>query len=207
MTPFDKAWDIAKDFVIAPTLRSGRHSDAKIRGFTDQQVKPIHQIGAPREMQGSTTPYLDAALEDKNLPNDMINFGPDGFYQKGGSRVRPVNVPSSGYTDDYVVANLPAHLPKGIGWGLATGEIYQPELEDRMIRDIVRTLAHEYGHQATALPMIRDDGNKDVGAHEIAAHILENPGGLEEHERATRNLLVQEPTARMPRPFVRRNLD
>jgi hypothetical protein len=208
MTAFDRAWDLLlKDFVIAPTLRSDRHSDAEIRGFTDQQVKPIYQIGASPEMQGSTTPLLDAALEDKKLPNTWNNFGPDkdaGYsYQKGGSRVRPNRVPSSQYTEDYVVANLPAHFPRQMSWNPTTGEIHQPERENEMIQEIIRTLAHEYGHQATGLPMIRDDGNKDVGAHEIAAHTLENPGGLEEHERATKNLLSQEPTARMPRPFIR----
>lgn len=218
-TEFDRAWDLLlKDFVIAPTLRSDRHSDAEIRGFTDQQVKPIYQIGAPPEMQGSTTPYLDAALEDKNLPNQLNNFSPDKdavedsqgrrySYRKGGSRVRPTRVPSSEYTDDYVVANLPAHFPRQMSWSPVTGGIHQPERENEMIQAIIRTLAHEYGHQATGLPMIRDDGNKDVGAHEIAAHTLENPGGLEEHERATKNLFGQEPTARMPRPFIRRNLD
>ncbi len=170
-------------------------------------------------MQGSTTPYLDAALEDKNLPNELNNFSPDKdavensqgkrySYRKGGSRVRPNRVPSSEYTEDYVVANLPAHFPRQhMSWSPFTGEIHQPERENEMIQAIIRTLAHEYGHQATGSPMIRDDDNKYVGAHEIAAHTLENPGGLEEHERATKNLLSQEPTARMPRPFIRRNLD
>ena len=203
MTAFDRAWDLLlKDFVIAPTLSSEKHPNTKIRGFTDQQVKPIYQVGASSNMQGSTTPYLDAALEDKNLPNEWNNFGPEGFYQKGGSRVRQIRIPSSQYTEDYVVANLPAHLPQGISWSFGTGEIHQPEFEDKMTRELAQTLLHEWGHQATALPMIRDDGNNDVVAHEIAAHILENPGGWEEHERAKKNVLEQEPTAKMPQPFI-----
>ena len=213
MTAFDTTWDLLKDFVIAPNMfsdeRHGR-SGYQIRGFTDQQVKPIYQINAPPEMQGSTTPYLDAAEAERR---DLASAGEvDSYYgtpyRIGGSRIRPIASPNTQYLDEYVAVNLPANIdPDDYGLHDVRDMSLPPDVERRIIDNIISTLTHEWAHEATGLPMIRDDGNKSRTAHEIAAYTLENPGGMEAHDKATRGLLHQEPMARMPRPFIRENLD
>lgn len=213
MTAFDTTWDLLKDFVFAPNMFSDeRHgvSGYQIRGFTDQQVKPIYQIGAPPSMQGSTTPYLDAAeaerLDIAEAGNQETYYG--NPYRIGGSRIRPISSPQTEYLDEYVAVNLPANIdPEDYGLHDVDDMSLPPDVENRIINNIISTLNHEWGHQATGLPMIRDDGNKDRVAHEIAAYTLENPGGQDAHDIATRGLLHQEPTAKMPKPFIRENLD
>jgi len=208
ITAFDSAWDLLKDFVFAPNMLSDeRHgrSGGYIRGFTDQQVKPIYQIGAPPEMQGSTTPYLDAA-EAERLDEAMAGEEEDYYgtpYRIGGSRIRPISSPQTKYLDEYVAVNLPNMIPdQDYGLEDVRDMSLPPDSEKRIIDNIISTLSHEWGHQATGLPMIRDDRVNDRTAHEIAAYTLENPGGLEAHQRATEGLAFQEPTARMPRPYI-----
>ena len=205
---FDTTWDLLKDFVFAPNMsgddRHGRFG-GYIRGFTAQQVKPIYQIGAPPEMQGSTTPYLDAAAAER-LDEAMAGEVMDDYgtpYRIGGSRIRPISNPQTNYLDEYVAVNLPNMIPdQDYGLHDVRDMSLPPDAEKRIIDNIISTLSHEWGHQATSLPMIRDDGVNDSRAHEIAAYTLENPGGLEAHQRATEGLMFQEPTARMPRPYI-----
>jgi hypothetical protein len=217
LTAFDQAWNIAKDFVIARNLRdpTGEHG---VRGFTDQQVKPIYQIGAPRDMQGSTTPWVDAALAEKDAPRQFPNLE-DESYRLGSSRIRPVRRSSSNFTDDYVAANLPFQggrysiNPTGRsvrgdfegtaiqgGWDSEDNHIPPHLMENRIREDILETLGHEWGHQVTGLPMIRDDQFKEESGHEMAAYILQHPGGEAEHEKSRAEFEERFPESRMVKP-------
>ena len=171
MTAFDTAWDLAKDFFLAPPFGMyGLYEPEDIGEWTtfgdESFLRYVKSKAGLEEPQGFH--------EDPYPIRDWMPTPTEPF-RRGGSLIRPMN------------------RPKGtVGVNLAG--VYQDEGMDekKLIERLASIMMHEDAHAATMEEidnaMLSDGGDSHPFAHEIAAHHLQYPGGKDQEDRAIADL-------------------
>ena len=167
MTAFDTAWDLAKDFFLAPPYGMyGLYEPEDVGEWTNFGDESFLRYA--KSKAGLEEPQ---GFNDDPYPIRDWMPTPTEPFQRGGSLIRPMN------------------RPKGtVGVNLAG--VYQDEGMDekKLIERLASIMMHEDGHSVTYDEINDAMKNPTKFAHEIAAHHLQYPGGKDQEDKAIADL-------------------
>lgn len=226
MTAFESAWDLVKDFYFDPTTQEvlSTRADGSILSFRDTlgNMQPpiiegeyIDRIKHGSNYKLTKYPFVEGKHQPVILPRNVLM---EHSEKEGG--FAPRRIDSMRLREMY---RGHEGLPHYLGVNLSAMRQGEDDLDT-----ILETLAHEHAHAAIDDELMQvlydrmleaqsyEDAEKayqqHVGAHEIGAYALQNPGGLEDSLRARLQTILH-PNYKLanrgknpPRAFIRDNL-
>ena len=224
MTAFDTTWDLLKDFYFSPEKTKQnikRRDDGSIFSFSDRlgEMQPpvvdsdyLSRISRGSNFKPIPSPFVEGKHQPVILPRNVVmehNPEEGGFAPKRIDSIRMRNM-YGGHEG----------LPHYVGVNLSAMRQGEDDLET-----ILETLAHEHGHaaiddelmqvlydrmrEATSYEDAERAYHQHVGAHEVGAYNLQNPGG-EDAARSARFDTILHPNYHLtnrgrspPKPYIR----
>tara|TARA_R100001440_G_scaffold35191_2_gene54228 strand:- start:19463 stop:20149 length:687 start_codon:yes stop_codon:yes gene_type:complete len=227
MTAFDTTWDLLKDFYFSPKdtkMNVVRRDDGSVLSFADRlgEMQPpmidadyMRRITRGSDFKPIPSPFVEGKHQPVILPRNVVM---EHDPEEGG--FAPRRIDSMRMREMY---RGHEGLPHYVGVNLSAMRQGEDDLDT-----ILETLAHEHAHAAIDDELMQvlydrmveaqnyDDAEKayhqHVGAHEIGAYNLQNPGG-EDAARSARFSTILHPNYKLanrgkspPMAYIRDNL-